>query len=80
VAAQFGPITNIFIVPDQASINQYNSSYTGPCTPSSTNCNVGSGVPYTFNNTNSTTAMGRTTFAGERFVRIDTERRIAYIR
>ena len=30
VTQQFGPISNIFIVPDQASIDAYNQSYTGP--------------------------------------------------
>ena len=29
---QFGPLASIFIVPDQASINAYNPSYTGPVT------------------------------------------------
>jgi len=32
VTQQFGAISNIFIVPDQATINNANSSYTGPTT------------------------------------------------
>src|SRR5205085_101112 len=55
VAAQFGGLGNIFIVPDQASIDSWNPSYTGPytnanCGPTGTSsgtsvCNGTSG-PY----------------------------------
>jgi hypothetical protein len=60
VTQQFGAISNIFIVPDQATIANSNPSYTGP----STGINQ-----FTFNNGipngnpgNPTTNMGRTTY------------------
>jgi hypothetical protein len=56
VTQQFGAITNIFIVPDQATINNANPSYTGPVT--------GAFNPTTQNPGNPTTDMGRTQFSG----------------
>ena len=56
---QFGAIINIFIVPDQATVNDANPSYTGPYTsPAPYFVN---GIPQA-NNGNPTTDMGRTTF------------------
>jgi len=58
VAQQFGPMINIFIVPDQASINSINPSYTGPVTAANPM------VAATSNNGNPTTNMGRTSIGG----------------
>ena len=56
VTQQFGAINNIFIVPDQATINNTNLSYTGPVTGS---FNAG-----TQNPGNPTTDLGRTSIGG----------------
>ena len=56
---QFGAIVNIFIVPDQATVNNANPSYTGPYT--STAPYFVNGIPQA-NNGNPTTDMGRSTF------------------
>ncbi len=63
VTQQFGGLGNIFIVPDQASIEAYNPSYTGPWsgpfTPGDqTITNGGTG----FNNSSPNTNYGRTSF------------------
>ena len=66
VTQQFAPITNIFIVPDQATINNANPSYTGPVACNldpTTNACTGAAFSYlTQNPGNPTTDMGRTTF------------------
>lgn len=59
VTQQFGAISNIFIVPDQATVNNANPSYTGPYTSSAPY--FVNGIPQA-NNGNPTTDMGRTTF------------------
>jgi Bacterial cadherin-like domain len=72
VATQFAGagLGNIFIVPDQASIDAYNPSYTGPYTasnpynppfncPTPTTCTL---TPNTTNNGKPSTDMGRTSF------------------
>ena len=65
VTQQFGALSSIFIVPDQASIDSYNPSYTGPWTTpfapgDQTITNGGPG----FNSSRPTTDLGRTTFGG----------------
>jgi hypothetical protein len=56
VTQQFGNIVNIFIVADQASLNAFNPSYTGPVT--------GVFNPTTQNNGNPTTNFGRNSIGG----------------
>ncbi|MHB8816727.1 MAG: hypothetical protein ACYDAE_26165, partial [Steroidobacteraceae bacterium] len=57
IAPQFVGLGDIFIVPDQASLNAYNQSYTGPI--NGTNPYNANGTPVG-NNSNPTVAMGRT--------------------
>ena len=60
VTQQFGAISNIFIVPDQATVNNANPSYTGPSTATNQFGFTG-GIP-SGNIANPTTDMGRSTF------------------
>ncbi len=71
VTSQFGGLADIFIVPDQATVNATyswfgptyaNASYTGPSTGGSNPYNA-NGTP-TGNNANPTTNMGRTGLGG----------------
>jgi hypothetical protein len=67
VVAQFGGagLSNIYIVPDQASINSWNPSYTGPYTPSNPYNQPFSGTTFNgsfTNNGSPSTDWGRTSF------------------
>jgi IPT/TIG domain-containing protein len=71
VTQQFVGLANIFIVPDQASIDSWNPSYTGPYTASNPynqpwSCPTPGGActltPNTTNNGKPSTDLGRTTF------------------
>jgi hypothetical protein len=63
-ANQFMGLANIYIVPDQASIDAYDPSYTGPTTTPFTagDQTILTGTSTGFNNGSSTTNLGRNSF------------------